>query len=132
MDQRAQGLAGRLVAPNGFGPREKIRLRARGGNEFRHDLILLRDLDFFSGGEPARNLGPLFRHLLNAGGFHVGKMPGNSRCRKLRNECTRRAAARLANSPLPALRCRAATRSRTGYAFGGMVGGLRRARRNSA
>ena len=65
MNQSAQRLAGWLVAPNGLGPRQKIRLWARGGDESCHDLILLGDLDFFSGGEPARNHGPLFRHLLN-------------------------------------------------------------------
>jgi len=77
MDQRTQRLAGRMIAPDGFGSRQKIRLRASDRNELGHDLILLGDFDFFPGSKPARTLSPLFRHLLNAGGFHAATMPRN-------------------------------------------------------
>ena len=75
MDQGAQRLAGRVVAPDGFGACQKIGRRAHGGDELRHDLILLGHLDLLASGEPARNLGPLFRHLLNTGGFHGFTVP---------------------------------------------------------
>jgi hypothetical protein len=38
----------------------------------------MRHLRLFSGGNPAQNLRPLLRQLLNAGGFHPRKTPRNA------------------------------------------------------
>jgi hypothetical protein len=73
-----------LFAPNGLGPCQEIRSRRRSGwHHLGDDLVLLRHLHLFPGGNPAQNLRPLLRQLLNTGGFHSGKMPRNAPRRKL-------------------------------------------------
>src|ERR1035441_6351208 len=73
-----------MFAPNGLGARQEIRSRRRPGwHHLGDDLVLLRRLHFFPGGNPAQNLRPLLRQLLNTGAFHSGKMPRNAPPRKL-------------------------------------------------
>ena len=84
MDELAERLARRLFAPNGLGACQEIRSRRRPGWHHLGDyLVLLRHLHLFPGGNPAQNLRPLLRQLLNTGGFHAGKMPPDALRRKL-------------------------------------------------